>query len=72
VGENTGNTGSEFHQQGDFFLRKRELFFKTKVAELLELVARLTSQIRAGDDIYRRKFFAGRRHVIRLKQKLNQ
>ncbi len=43
-----------------------------KVAELLDLAARLTSEIRAEDGIYRKRYIAGRKQVYRLKQKFNQ
>jgi hypothetical protein len=63
---------ANFFRKEIVFLRERESLLKTKVSELLELVVRLTSQIRTEGDIYRRNFFAGRRQVNRLKQKLNE
>ena len=41
------------------FLREREALLNKKVAELLDIVARLTSEIRAEDGIYRKRYLAG-------------
>ena len=45
---------------------------KKKVAALVDVVAKLTSQIRAEDDVFRRRYLASRRQVIRLQQKLRE
>ncbi len=54
------------------FLREREALLNKKVAELLDMVARLTSKIRAEDSIYRKRYLVGRSRVYRLKQKLDE
>jgi hypothetical protein len=53
-------------------LREVEVALKKKVVALVDVVAKLTSQIRAEDDVFRRRYLASRRQVIRLQQKLRE
>jgi len=59
-------------QKENLYLREVEVALKKKVATLVDVVAKLTSQIRAEDDVFRRRYLASRRQVNRLQQKLRE
>jgi phage shock protein A len=59
-------------QKENLYLREVEVALIKKVATLVDVVAKLTSQIRAEDDVFRRRYLASRRQVNRLQQKLRE
>ena len=52
-------------QKENGYLREEEVSLKEKVVALVDVVAKLTSRIRAEDDVFRRRYLASRRQVIR-------
>ncbi len=54
------------------FLQENMAYLKNKTFELLDLVAKLTFEIQAEGNIYRRKYFSERRQSKRLKQTLRE
>jgi hypothetical protein len=54
------------------YLREVEVALKKKFVALVDVVAKLTSQIRAEDEVFRRRYLASHRQVIRLQQTLRE